>query len=290
MSKPNTTPFRLDADLLSLRALVAIADEGSFSAAAKKIGRTQSAVSLQISKLEERLQTKLLERTSRTVRQTTDGEILTAYARRILDLADEAVMAVSAPEATAPLRVGLPDFLAPRLMNDLLARFKRAHPKVQLELRLGCGDELHRELKQDLLDVVISGPDGDGGKTLLTEPLVWVGPIEYAEKVDEEISLVLIKPPCGYRQATLDALSRSNLAWHLTLEANSVQAVQAAVAAGLGISVMALSSVSENLKILEGDYPQLPEVSMVAYLRTRASHPLAKRFISFLEEGLASLR
>jgi DNA-binding transcriptional LysR family regulator len=288
MSKANRSSFRLDTDLISLRALVAITDEGSFSAAARKIGRTQSAVSLQIAKLEDRVRARLFERTSRRVRQTTDGEILTAYARRILDLADEAMTALSAPEVAAPFRVGFPEHLAPQLLHDLLARFQRAHPKVMLELRLGPGPDLHQRLQQDRLDVVISGPEGEGEKILLTEPLVWVGSPAYRGNADEPLRLILIQPPCSYRKATLDALAAANLPWRMAMESSSIQAVQTAVGAGLGVSAMARSAVTRELRILHEGYPELPPTCMAAYVRPNTPHPLADRFIAFLEEGLDS--
>jgi len=289
MSKSNISQFRLDTDLISLRALVAIVDEGSFSAAARKIGRTQSAISLQIAKLEDRVQTRLLDRTSRTVTQTTDGEILTAYARRILELADEAMTAISAPEISTPFRIGFPEHLVPQLLHDLLARFQRSHPKVHLQLQLGTGPELQQQLQQGNLDLVISGPEGNGGKVLLIEPLVWVGSLGHVPKSDEALSLILIKPPCSYRKATMDALATGRLPWRITMEANSLQAVQTAVAVGLGVSVMARSAVTKSLQVLDDFYPELPETSMVAYVLPNAPHPLAERFISFLVEGLVSV-
>ncbi len=97
---------KLETDLISLRSLVAVIEEGGFSAAARRMHRTQSAISLQIAKLEERLNTKLLERTSRSVNVTPAGETFVSYARRILELADEAIMAVTSPAELTLLRVG----------------------------------------------------------------------------------------------------------------------------------------------------------------------------------------
>ena len=104
MSKSNRSALKLETDLLSLRALVAVVEEGGFTAAERRVGRTQSAISLQIAKLEERLGGKLLERTSRSVSITPAGETFVSYARRILELADEAVLAVTAPDENALLQ------------------------------------------------------------------------------------------------------------------------------------------------------------------------------------------
>lgn len=289
MSETNRLAVRLDADLISLRALVAIAEEGSFSAAARRIGRTQSAVSLQIAKLEDRLGTRLLERTSRSVRQTPAGETLVAYARRILALADEAAMAVSAPSAGAPLRIGFAEYLAPAHLNDLLARFRRAHPAVPLTLKLGSGADLLARLAERDLDLVVAGPEGTGGRMLRTEPLVWVGAEDAGAGVTvpaEPLSLILNQPPCSYRQAAFGALTGAGRTWHVTLEANSVEGVRSAVAAGLGVSVLARSAVTAGLRTLGPPLPPLPDTAMTAYAPERDRHPLAERFVRFLEDGL----
>ncbi len=286
MSKSNRYTPKLDIDLISLRALVAIADEGSFSAAAKRIGRTQSAVSLQIAKLEDRIDTKLFKRTSRTVIITEAGEKFTAYARRILDLADEAMMSISAPDIHELLRIGFADYLAPKHLHTLLARFTRAHPKVDLKLNLGSGTELHQEMTEGNLDIVVAGPESEGGQLLFKEPLVWVG--SKTHEPDDQVSLILMPPPCSYRQAAYDCLTAENLRFKLTMEANSIHGVQSAVDAGLGVSVMAKSAVTENLQILNNIYPELPKTSIVSYIRPGSSRFLTERFLTFLVEGLAS--
>jgi DNA-binding transcriptional LysR family regulator len=286
MSKSNKYIPKLDTDLISLRALVAIADEGSFSAAAERIDRTQSAVSLQISKLENRVEAKLFERTSRKVTTTEVGEKFVAYARRILDLADEAMMSISAPDSHELFRIGFADYLVPKHLHTLLAQFTRAHPNVDLKLNLGLGIDLHKELENGDLDIVVAGPEFEGGQILFHEPLVWVGSKAY--KPDETVSLILMPPPCSYRQAAYDCLTAENFRFRVTMQANSIQGIQSAVAAGLGVSVVARSAVTEDIRILDNIYPELPNTSIVAYVRPGASQILADRFLAFLIEGLAS--
>ena len=286
MSKTNRYTPKLDADLISLRALVAIAEEGSFSAAARRIGRSQSAVSLQISKLEDRINAKLFERTSRRVAITAVGEKFTAYARRILNLADEAMLSISAPDLHERLRIGFAEYLAPRHLHSLLARFGRAHPKVELKLNLGSGIALNTELAEGNLDIVVAGPESEGGELLFKEPLVWVG--SPTHEPEAQVSLILMPPPCSYRKAAFDALTAENRRFKVTMEANSIHGVLSAVTAGLGVSVMARSAVTENLQILEGIYPDLPSTSVVAHVSPDAPPELTDRFLTFLVEGLAS--
>ncbi len=281
---------KLDADLLTLRALVAVADRGSFSAAAKIIGRSQSAVSLQIAKLEDRMEVRLLDRTSRSVRQTQAGETFIAYARRILELADDGLAAVTTPDVSEPLRIGFAEYLVPEHLHIILARFKRAQPRAKLELHLGVGFKLYHELTQNRLDVVVAGPEADDGLALFTEPLVWVGPKNGAVTMEEEsIGLILMPPPCSYRKAAFDALTAAGIPWHVAVSANSVRGVQSAVTAGLGISVMARSAVNRELDIIRRGFPVLPNTSINAYWDSSDPHPLADRFISFIEEELKSI-
>ncbi len=209
---------------------------GLSTAAAARIGRTQSAVSLQIAKLENRLQTRLLERSIRNVSLTPSGALLLGDARRILAVADEAATALSAPETAAPFRVGFAEYLAPDRLHALLGRFKCAHPKLTFELKLGPGHALREALERGDLDVVIAGPDGgDQGLVLQQEPMVWVGFPERAVEKEDPLPLIAMQPPCSYRRMASDALAEDGRPWRLATEANSIQGVQSAVAAGLGI-------------------------------------------------------
>ncbi|WP_411846095.1 LysR family transcriptional regulator [Roseibacillus persicicus] len=282
MSKSNDSNFKLETDLLALRSLIAVIDEGGFSAAARRVHRTQSAVSLQIAKLEERLGARLLERTSRSVSLTPAGETFASYARRILELADESMLAVTAPKETTLLRVGFADYLAPLHLHTLLARFRRAHPNCDLSLMLGLGAPLLKALREGDLDVVFAGPGGGNGTVLWEEPLVWTGPPTPKGKTNSLRELAVLPAPCVYRQLAFDALAKAETPWKVSIEANSVQAIQSAIRAGLGISILPLSAVQEDMPILKDEFPELPKTSVVSYLDTNQSHPYAQRFIDYL--------
>jgi DNA-binding transcriptional LysR family regulator len=286
MSKLNRSKFKLETDLISLRSLVAVVEEGGFSAAAKRINRTQSAISLQIAKLEERLNAKLLERTSRTISVTPAGETFLSYARRILELADEAILAVTASEEAALLRVGFAEYLVPQHLHTLLARFRRAHPNCDLSLVLGSGSELLEAMERGELDVVIAGPEGDNGRELWEEPLVWAGTCNLTDDPAAPIELVLMHAPCSYRGIAFDALTKASKQWKLSIDANSVHAVQSAIRAGLGVSVLPLSAVQEDMPLLRDALPELPNTSVMSYVGTDQSHPYVQRFIDFLLAGI----
>ncbi|MEM1084129.1 MAG: LysR family transcriptional regulator [Verrucomicrobiota bacterium] len=286
MSESNNQAFKLETDLIGLRSLVAVVEEGGFSAAAKRVHRSQSAVSLQVAKLEERLNTKLLERSSRSVTLTPAGETFLSYARRILELADEAMLAVSAPKESALLRVGFAEYLAPQHLHTLLARFRRAHPNCDLSLVLGLGMEMLQMMDRGELDIVFTGPERDDGSILWEEPLVWTGTNQWEKPSEDPVELVLMHAPCGYRQIAFDSLTKAAMPWKSSIDANSVQAVQSAVRAGLGVSVLPLSAVREDMSIIDGPLPKLPDTSVVCYTAPDLSNPFAQRFIDFLLAGI----
>ena len=253
-----------------------------FSAAAKRVHRTQSAISLQIAKLEDRLNTKLLERSTRALSLTSSGETFISYARRILELADEAVLAVTSPAEATRLRVGFAEYLVPQHLHTLLARFRRAHPNCELSLVLGSGSELLDAVDRGELDIVVAGPEADDGRLLWEEPLVWTGAMDVMDDRTAPIELVLMHPPCSYRQIAFDALTKAATPWKLSIDANSVQAVQSAIRAGLGVSVLPLTAVLEGMPLIVNVLPELPNTSVMSYVSTDLSHPYAQRFIDFL--------
>jgi DNA-binding transcriptional LysR family regulator len=286
MSKSNESNFHLDIDVSTLRSLIAVAEEGGFTAAANRVYRTQPAVSLQISKLEERLKTKLFARTSRSIELTSAGETFLSYARRIVELADEALLAVTAPNDATLLRVGFAEYLAPQHLPKLLACFRRAHPNCNLSLVLGMGAPMLKALDDGELDVVFTGPESDGGQQLWEEPMVWTGTTNPSGGENAPIELVLMPAPCSYRQIVFEALTKVAKPWNVSIEANSVQAVQSAIQAGLGVSVLPLSAVLDDMPIVGASLPALPNTSVISFVRADRSHPYAQRFIDFLLAGI----
>lgn len=289
----NKPARRLDADLLSLRALAAVADAGGFSAAGARIGRSQSAVSLQVAKLEERVGARLFDRTTRSVRLTPQGETLLSYARRILALADEAMTALDAPPTKDPLRVGAASHLSPLRLPATLARFRRAHPGAAITLRYACGHDLITALRDGALDVVVCGPEAEGGRRLLAEPLVWAGPADIALDPlgsDDPVPLVLMAPPCTYRRAAFDALTAAERRYREVMTGGSLQEVQDAVAAGFGVSAIARSALTASLRPMVDGWPALPDTAVDVFLSDGDAHPLAERFVATISADAAALQ
>lgn len=244
----------LEIDLL--RTLVAVADTGSFTAAAELVARTQSAVSLQIKRLEEIVGQRVFERTSRSIELTPAGATLLEFARRILDLNDESVRRLAEPPVTGLIRLGITEYFVPTELARILARFAAAYPGVQLEVRMGLSRDLRQALSEGALDAVIVrlGPN-ERDKAIWSEAQVWVCREGMEPVRGETVPLALLPAPCVLREHAIASMTRQRRAWKVAFTGSSMASVQAAVNAGLGVSIVPLSSVALGMKVLGRGYP-----------------------------------
>ena len=246
----------LDIDLL--RSFAAVADSGSFTAAAELVARTQSAVSVQIKRLEEILGRRVFERTSRSLALTGAGETLLGYARRILELNDESVRRIAEPPVAGVIRLGITEYFVPTELPRILARFAAAYPGVQLEVRMGISSELRDAMSAGALDAAILRlAPRERPKAIWSEPLVWVAREGGAPARGEAVPLALLPAPCWLREHALDSMKRLKRQWQLAFTGSSMASVRAAVSAGLGVSILPLSSVLPGMEVLPRgrDYP-----------------------------------
>ena len=246
----------LDIDLL--RSFAAVADTRSFTAAAELVARTQSAVSVQIKRLEEIVGRRVFERTSRSIALTPEGETLLGYARRILELNDESVRRIIEPPVAGEIRLGITEYFVPNELPQILARFAAAYPGVRLEVRMGLSRALREELDDEKFDAVIVrlGP-GEREHAIWSEPLVWAARDEFEQPRGAVLPLALLPAPCVLREHALESLRRLKRPWKIAFTGSSMVSVQAAVCAGLGVSVMPRSSLVPGMKALPNgrNYP-----------------------------------
>src|SRR5215213_7454852 len=216
-----------DLDLDLLRGFVAVAERGGFTAAGQALGLAQSAISLKIKRLEELVRRRVLDRTSRSVALTRDGEMLLAYARRILALNDEAVRRMVAPPVAGRLRLGVADHFVPRNLAPLLARFARTYPEVRLEVEVGRSHELRAAQERGALDLVL-GKRRDGeteGRPIWTESVVWVAAPDWQAPQERPLPLAMLPPGCMFRDRALAALARAGLAFEVVYTSASLLGV-----------------------------------------------------------------
>ncbi|MCS0495152.1 LysR substrate-binding domain-containing protein [Ancylobacter sp. MQZ15Z-1] len=283
-----------DLEIDLVRAFVAVAEAGGFTAAAGAVGRSQSAVSQKILRLEDMLGRRLFERTSRSLYLTRDGEAFLVSARRIIELNDATVRGLLEPAPFGSLRLGVAEDFIPRQLPALLARFARLYPQVQLELRTGLSCELLEAYDAGALDVVIAKRDGRAqrGRVIWREPLVWMAASGFVADPEGPVPLVLLCPPCTYREVMVRALDGARRDWFAACTASSLMGVHAAVEGGLGVTVLGRSFVQEGMQVLEpsDDWPPLPMTEIVVIGDEGDGAGLVRPLLSFLTESLSASR
>jgi DNA-binding transcriptional LysR family regulator len=283
-----------DLEIDLLRAFVAVAETGSFTAAADVVGRSQSAVSQKVLQLEEILDRRVFDRTSRSLSLTKDGERLLVTARRMLEFNDAVMRELREPQAVGTLRLGISEDFIPSQLPSLLARFSRTYPGVHLDLMTGLSCDLLAAYDGCRLDAVVAKKDGTAqrGRVIWREPLVWMAAANYQLDFTQPARLVMLRPPCTYRElmiASLDAVRRE---WTAVCTASSLMGVQAAVAGGLGVTVLGRSFMQEGMQILNAPehWPSLPMTEIVILGEDSEAARLVQPFVAFLTESLSKQR
>lgn len=278
-----------DLEIDGLRAFVAVIDEGGFTAAGHRLGRSQPAISEKIRRLEEALGKRILRRTSRSLSLTEDGELLLGYARQLLALNDETVRRVSVPKPEGVFRLGGADYFLPQHLPDVLRQFATLYPRAQVDVAIGTTEHLMEQLRNGRLDLVLARQqDGAGGRVFWSEPLRWVCAPGFEMELGEPLPFCAMPPPCSFRAAALAALQAQNRPWRIVYSSESILGVQAAVAAGLGIAMLSHSAMQPGLRILDerDGMPALDEIEIAVYgeaPRTRKfSQPLVELLLARL--------
>lgn len=284
-------PMDLDIDML--RCFVKVAGTGSFTKAGKNIGLTQSGVSVKIRRLEERLGSQIFNRTSKKLALTADGEVLLDYAVRILAVHDEAVSRLTRPKASGDLRIGLIDYFLPEILPTILSRFRKQYPNIHLKIRTGVGIDLIPLFEQGELDLVVAGKDSYQGtsRVLAQEPLAWVVGRNSDLATDDPVSLVALPAPCSFRKIATESLDRANRKWEILFTGTSIANIQAAVQAGMGLSILPQGAVTPGLKKAPSslDLPELPMYSIALITDEERENEARDVFVSYLEAELNHL-
>lgn len=253
-------PASLSPDLL--RAFVTVVECGGFSAAAERLHRGQSAISLQIQRLEDRLGVKLLNRSPRQVTLTNDGEALLDQARKILSLHDALAARFDRKEVSGTVRLGAPEDFATTHLPGVLARFAREYPHVTLEVTCELTLKLVDLFNTGGLDLaLVKREPGTGveGLRVWREPLVWAG-LEPGHEMPSPLPLVVSPSPCVYRARATHALDDAGRSWRVAYSCTSLAGTHAAVRAGLGITVLPKDMVPADLSVLNDEALGLPDL------------------------------
>ncbi len=275
-------------DTITIQSFMAVAETGSFTKAAERIGRTQSAISQQMTKLENQLGKPLLVR-GKQCALTAEGEIFLGYAKQIFALQREAMDRFKEPELEGEVRFGVPEDFASVFLSDVLADFARIHPRILLNIECDLTLNLFDRFKKkefDLVLVKMTRPDDfPNGQEVWSEPLEWVGDASLTQS-DKPLPLVLSPQPCVYRAAAIQALEAAGHSWRLVFSSASHAGKAAAVKAGMGITVLPRMMTPKDLPLMpSADMPELEDIH-VSLLKHDQTNPAVNSFEAFVFQKL----
>ena len=280
-------------DVEQLRTFVAIADTRSFTRAGERVHKTQSAVSMQMKRLEERVGRPLFNRDGRSARLTEDGERLLDYARRIVRLNTECLSSFEDAALTGRVRLGLPDDYADRYLPEILASFSRMHPRA--EVTVVCEPTpmlLERVHAGDLdLAIITHMESRTPAEIIRVEQLLWVTSARHAVHEEGPVPLALGRPNCDWRLSATDALEAAGKPFRILFVSWNSTAVGAAVAAGLAVSVLPESAIRSGMRILgpSDGFPALPSCRIGLVRNQREATPLAEALASEIRRSLDNI-
>lgn len=286
---------RTNLDMDVLRTFVTGFELGSFARAAERLGRSQSAISTQLRKLEDQVGQPLVQKSGRGLSLTTAGESLLSYAKRMLELNDEAVDSVRGADVEGWARLGLPQDFAEGWLPAVLNRFARAHPKVRVEVQVDRAVPLiEKTIKGELDIALVWGNERAAPHTehVADFSMAWIGRPDWPGVRglgSEPFPLAAFSPPCSFRSAAIAALDDAGIPWRLVFVSPSLSGLWAAAEGGLGITVRTTISMPKALVALDPKVtglPRLPAVPLVLHRAEAEPSPAVARLTDILLETI----
>ncbi|WP_218191115.1 LysR substrate-binding domain-containing protein [Enhydrobacter aerosaccus] len=280
----------ISLDIRMLRSLVMAVETGSITETARRLGRTQPAISLQLQKLEELSGKVLFSHEGRRMGLTSDGDTVLTYARSILRLHDELLSRLCSTEIEGNVVLGTPDLYAAYVLPGILGVFKTAFPGIKVELRCSLSTPLVALVQRGDVDIALVTRMNDfvGGQVVCQEQLVWMVGEKSRAHLEEPIPLALLPPGNIYRDHAIEHLERSGKRWRIACVSESVGGLQAAVFAGMAVTVLGRSALVPGMRELgpaEG-FPALPKVDLLLYKASGSISAAATALHAYLSEYL----
>ena len=276
-----------------LRAFVTVVEFNSFTKAGDLLGRSQPAISLQISRLEGMLDETLLVRDGKNLNLSSAGEAIYDYAKQILSLNDLAVSECSKSTVMGKVRLGIPSEFATILLPKIVGRFAKAYPNVTLEVNCELSKTLlsrSGKAAHDLILALQNNPLEESENLVKTDNLVWVSGPEYNPQKLPPVPLIVAPEGCIYRQRAIRVLKKIKQPWQIVYNIPDLTGIQYAIQEGLGVTVLAKSTVPENLKIIPHSqrYPDLGTVGIsLLNVRKNTKNQAIDLLAEFLRTSLA---
>lgn len=287
---------RVNFDLDVMRSFVTGMELGSFARAAERLGRSTSAVSAQLKKLEEQAGTPIFRKAGRGLALTDSGEMLLGYARRLLEINDEAAIALRGAALSGQVRLGLQQDFGETVLPQVLARFARAHPRVRIEARIARNAELLAGIRGGELDLALAWDDGSPspkGEKVAELPLCWVAsasePLPWHAGSTEALPLAVLDAPCLLRSAAIAALDRAGTPWRLAFVSHSLAGQWAATAAGLALSMRTpagLPATVRQITAAEIGLPALGSLGLVLHQAEARPDPAITRLAELIRQAV----
>ncbi|MEM9028979.1 MAG: LysR substrate-binding domain-containing protein [Pseudomonadota bacterium] len=278
-------------DIDQLKTFLAIAATGGFGRAAEQVHKTQAAVSVQMKRLEEMVGCRLIDRQARHSTLTPEGVRLRAYAARIIELNDEALTALQAPEVAGVIRIGIPLYMQ-QFFPKLFALFASTHPSVEVEIESLPSKEMLDATRDGSLDLalVTHRSVGQVGEIVRREPLHWVAAHGRDTHLQDVVPLAVYHASSALRSAATDALERVGIPYRIAYSSPSTDAILAAISSGLAIGVLPRCAITSELGALSPahGFPELPECDISLVVSEGANGPLARALGGHLHECLSS--
>lgn len=280
-----------DSDLM--RSFLAVADTGSVTAAADRLGRTQSAVSLQIKRLEENLGQPLFNRLARGVALTPRGAQLLPYARRVVSLLDEAAIALREKPLTGPVRVGIPDEYSGTVLPRALAAFDERHEGVQVTVRCDHSEGQMRALEADELDlaVIYDWSYVQDGELLCIDPTVWVTSVAHAQHLRRPVPVGLYFRSDWCRDFAEASLNQQGIGWRPAWMCDLAAGFRVAVSNGVAIAPLSRSTIPAGCRELTAadGFPIVDSARVVLRRNPRGTSPAIEGMAAMLREAFRPL-
>lgn len=275
-------------DLTSLRSFVAVAETGGVTRAAGFLNLTQSAVSMQLKRLEESLGMSLLDRSSRTIALTATGEQLLSYARRMLELNDEVFARMTHQAYEGEIILGVPHDIVYPAIPEVLKRFSTEYPRMKVQLLSSITVTLKEKFRRGEVDIILTTEEGcdAGGETLMNRDLVWVGAKGGNAWRNRPLRLAF-EPTCMFRAAAQKALDNANIPWEIAVESDSTRTIEASVSADLAVHSVLDGMEAPHLEQVRhgGDLPDLGSKKVNMFVSELATSKVAQDLAEFLRQA-----
>jgi DNA-binding transcriptional LysR family regulator len=280
----------INIDIRMLRSLISIVETGSITETARRLGRTQPAITLQMQRLEELTQKQLFLHEGRRLTLTSDGSTVLTYARSILRLHDELISQLASQEIEGQVILGTPDLYAAFMLPSILNVFRKAFPRIQVELNCALSTPLVSLVKRGDIDIALVTRMNDftGGQVVRREQLIWMTGEHSNAHQERPVPLALLPEGNIYREHAIAALEQARLRWRISCVSENVGGLQAAAFSGMAVTVLGRSALVSAMREIGADegLPPLPQVELLLYKSTNATSKAATALHDYLAHYL----